>query len=130
MYPPLVWTVLVPLVSGLVVLCVLCLPCCVACRLYRRKKGRSSPNTPGEEQATPTLRSEAGTVVRPSVLSATNPPYNRSHSPVGAHSTVHVVGQQTEIQLLDPVRNDQPNEDESEFVSDPPHGDEEPLLPY
>ena len=111
-------------------LCVLCLPCCVACRLYCRKKGRSSPNTPGEEQAEPTSHSEVGVVVRPSVLSATNPPCNRSHSPVGAHSMADVVGQQTEIQLLDPVRNDQPNEDESELVPDPPHGDEEPLLPY
>ena len=41
MYAPLVWTILIPLVCGLIVLCVLCVPCVVAYCLYRKKKPRA-----------------------------------------------------------------------------------------
>ena len=48
-YAPLVWTIFIPLVCGLIMLCVVFLLCCVAYRLRKKKGEFSFPYTVYEE---------------------------------------------------------------------------------
>ena len=96
-YAPLVWTVLIPLVCGLVVLCVLCLPCCVACHLYRKKKNSvvsSAPRHTSDDETVRYVATESEEQARVKYLTLSPPNY---YDEVGDHSNARVDQDDTQV---------------------------------
>ena len=129
-YAPLVWTVLIPLVCGLVVLCILCLPCCVACHLYRKKNSvvPSAPrHTSDDGTVTYNIATESQEQARVEYPTLSPPNF---YNEVGDHSNARVdqddsnPGQQTGVDI--PVYETAP--DGTQLQDSPPEWTANPNL--